>query len=139
MQPKMQTERFTRNRVESSTNSRDFESREDPRGSERKKQKPYESDNFKEMLSNNNNLTSPTSMVSNSNHRRDNSGYVEETPAFQRSNDNEFSEIMLRNSRVVQSNKKPKHQNRTEQISRNDMGSNEFTLMDAFTPSGLER
>ena len=82
MQPKMQTERFTRNRVESSTNSRNFESREDPRGNERKKQKPYESDNFKDMLNNNNNLTSPTSMVSNSNHRRDNIGYVEETPAF---------------------------------------------------------
>lgn len=86
----MQTERFTRNRVESSTNSRDFESREDPRGdprgdlrgdpraTERKKQqKPYESDNnFREMLNNNNNMTSPGSMVSNSN-RRDVSGQFE--------------------------------------------------------------
>lgn len=79
----MQTERFTRNRVESSTNSRDFESREDPRGdpraTERKKQqKPYESDNnFREMLNNNNNMTSPGSMVSNSNHRRDVGGQFE--------------------------------------------------------------
>ena len=63
---------------------------------------------------------------------------LEHTPVFRRDAREQAQDD---NNRNISSLSEPmnQHQNNTERVSRNEMLTEEFTLMDAYTPTGLER